>query len=994
MVDFTIQPPYRIDELTELAILSNSTVRPDTSWLNSNQIRQVRHLIDEIRPKCAEYNSIRNELLTHYDDSFFELDIDKLIKRFSSIWWRNKFVRWFNPLFHKDKADILRTTRNPELPSTISRDLHQARRLNLIRQEFENNRSRNSALLGVYDQGFRTDFDLVDNALQVAADVVRLAHVSPVPENLVQLVAYGYPPQVDLNVSANQIREGVRQWEATVQPFSSLIRMGQLPSIGSGFRQANLSAIEQWVRNSLTSLRSLCELTEAVLTNCIAQRPNSLPTLLADLDKNEQWRSLLSQLDAASDSLSQRFRNRYCGLDTNWVELLNALDWTKQARKLLNNRVPEQFIQLATKQDNRAIPFEPVVSGYNSVVELCETIQQRFSPEQLTTCGTPYQEVPLSAIGARAYTLQENLDLLELWVNYTAIKTRFISLRFDEFLRKLQQISSLPPASQISDIFYKSVYQAWINAIFDQDSNLTDFYGREHEQVIKDFRDCDKKLIELAKQRIINECNQRKRKYISTASAQQEIALLKKRGKEIRRLFEDIPNLLLKLKPCLMMSPASVSKFINLQKINFDVVIFDEASQLSTEEAVGAVCRGKQFIVAGDNQQLPPTSFFKSTFVVDEDDEEEDDLPPDFKSLLAECETILRRVSLKWHYRSKHESLIAFSNEKFYGGQLITFPAKESEPGEDLGVKFIHVPDGVYDGAKGKKKNLIEAQKVVEEIFKHFTRYPYTEPPHRRSIGVVTFNEPQMDAVKEVLEKQLEERSEFNRFFGEDLLEGFFVKNLENVQGDERDVIILTIGYGPDPQGRVYSRFGPITQEGGHKRLNVAITRARQKFIVVSSITYGQINIRETSKPGLLNLYDYLRYAQHGPTALALTNPLGAEEFDSPFEEDVANEIRALGYLVTPQVGCSGYRIDIGVSHQSHPGYFLLGVECDGATYHSAATARDRDRLRQQVLEKLGWKIHRIWSPDWWKRRTREIERLSQVLQETYQIYLGNSSRP
>lgn len=770
--------------------------------------------------------------------------------------------------------------------------------------------------------------------------------------------------------------------------------MGRLPSIDSGFRQANLSNVEQWVQDSITSLRSLCELTEGVLTHCIAQPPDSLATLLADLDKNEQWRSLLSQLNAASDSLIQKFGNRYRGLDTDWVELLNALLWTKQARNLFNDRVPEPFIQLATKQDNRAIPFEPVLSGYSSVVELCETIQGRFSPAQLTTCGTPYQELPLSAIGARAYTLLENLDLLELWVNYTAIKGKFISLRFDNFLRKLQQSSPLPPASHLSDIFYKAVYQAWANAIFEEDSHLTNFYGREHEQVVKEFRDCDRSLIRLAKQRVIHQCNARKHKYISTGAAQREIALLKKRGKELRKLFEEIPSLLLKLKPCLMMSPASVSKFISLQKIEFDVVIFDEASQLSTEEAVGAVCRGKQFIVAGDNQQLPPTSFFKSSFVVDEDDEDEDEdyLPPGFKSLLDESEAILRKVSLKWHYRSQHESLIAFSNERFYNGELITFPSRQSEPSEDLGVKFIHVPDGVYDGAKGRKKNIIEAQRVVEEIFNHFTRYPHTEYPHRRSLGVVTFSESQMDAIKEVLEKQLDERPEFNRFFAEDLLEGFFVKNLENVQGDERDVVILSIGYGPDPQGRVYSRFGPITQEGGHKRLNVAVTRARQKFIVVSSITADKINIRETSKPGLLNLYDYLRYAQHGSTALALTNPQGTEEPESPFEEDVAKEIRALGYLVTHQVGCSGYRIDIGVSHPSNPGYFLLGVECDGATYHSAATARDRDRLRQQVLEKLGWKIHRIWSPDWWKRRTTEVERLSQVLEETYQNYLTKIS--
>jgi very-short-patch-repair endonuclease len=332
---------------------------------------------------------------------------------------------------------------------------------------------------------------------------------------------------------------------------------------------------------------------------------------------------------------------------------------------------------------------------------------------------------------------------------------------------------------------------------------------------------------------------------------------------------------------------------------------------------------------------------------------------------------------LRWHYRSKHESLIAFSNRWFYESKLIIFPSAWAKH-EHLGIKFIYVPEGVYDRG-GKRDNRREAEVVTDLVFEHFARYP------DKTLGVVTFSIVQMTAIEDEVEQRLRSRPELERFFKDGRLEGFFVKNLENVQGDERDVMIFSVGYGKDQQRRITMNFGPLNKPGGERRLNVAVTRAREKVILVSSIRAADIDLSKTQAPGVLQLYRYLDYAERGEVALELTYPQGGEP-ESDLESDVAGEIRRLGYDVVHQAGCSGYRIDLGVVDPAEPGRFLLGVECDGATYHSAYTARDRDRLRQQVLEGVGWRIHRIWSPDWAVRRQTEVERLKRAIEEARQF--------
>ena len=442
-----------------------------------------------------------------------------------------------------------------------------------------------------------------------------------------------------------------------------------------------------------------------------------------------------------------------------------------------------------------------------------------------------------------------------------------------------------------------------------------------------------------------------------------------------------IPNLVTSLRPCFMMSPLSVSVYLEAQSYDFDLVIFDEASQVHTEDAIGTIMRGKQAIIVGDTKQLPPTSFFSTSlndedYDVDSDEEVEDNDAGAYESILDEASAILPERSLRWHYRSRHEHLIAFSNVKIYNSQLITFPSP-IDNASDSGVEYVYVKNGVYDRGR-KKNNMMEAKKVAELVFEHFKKHP------NRSLGVVTFSEAQQNAVDAAIRQIRLQNPQYDKFFIEDKEEPFFIKNLENVQGDERDTIIFSIGYARDNKGIMYMNFGPLSREGGYRRLNVAITRAKHNVKLVGSIVPTDIDLDRVSSEGVKMLRSYIEFAQQGTIALDKELNINYNiEFDSPFEEAVYDFLQSKGYNVVTQVGCSGFRIDMAIKHPTQSGKFAIGIECDGATYHSSRTARERDRLRQTVLEDMGWKIHRIWSTDWIKDQKSEEEKLINAVEKS-----------
>ena len=526
----------------------------------------------------------------------------------------------------------------------------------------------------------------------------------------------------------------------------------------------------------------------------------------------------------------------------------------------------------------------------------------------------------------------------------------------------------------------------WLDAVLPNFPAVQNFRGRIQNQTINEFCELDKGQFKIAQARVRERALSRIPDFNSINGARDEIAILKRelnkqrRLLPLRKLFMAIPNLVTSLRPCFMMSPLSVSVFLEAQSYDFDLVIFDEASQVHTEDAIGAIMRGKQVIIVGDTKQLPPTSFFSTSlndedFDVDSDDAIEDNDAGAYESILDEAVSVLPERSLRWHYRSRHEHLIAFSNIKIYNSQLITFPSS-TESAPDCGVEYVYVKDGIYDRG-GKKNNVSEARKVADLAFEHFKKHP------NRSLGVVTFSEAQQNAVDAAIRQKRLQNPRFDKFFIEDKEEPFFIKNLENVQGDERDTIIFSIGYAKDSKGIMYMNFGPLSREGGYRRLNVAITRAKHNVKLVGSIVPTDIDLEKVSSEGVKMLRSYIEFAQQGIVALEKELTFNYDlDFDSPFEEAVYDFLQSKGYNVVTQVGCSGFRIDMAVKHPTQSGKFAIGIECDGAVYHSSRTARERDRLRQAVLEDMGWTIYRIWSTDWIKDHKTEEEKLINAIEK------------
>lgn len=396
-------------------------------------------------------------------------------------------------------------------------------------------------------------------------------------------------------------------------------------------------------------------------------------------------------------------------------------------------------------------------------------------------------------------------------------------------------------------------------------------------------------------------------------------------------------------------------------------MIFDEASQIKPQDAISSLLRANQAIVVGDSKQLPPTTFFEVEVGSSVETRE------DLESILDETSAVLPNKELLWHYRSRSEELVNFSNHQYYNNRLITFPDNKVDKDS---IEFEYVEEGVYDRGKSRQ-NIPEAKRVAETVEELIEKHP------NKTIGVVAFSSAQERAVQEELEKRRSENPALNTYMNkEDTLEEFFVKRLEVVQGDERDIMVFSVGYGPDQAGKISMNFGPLNQSGGERRLNVAITRAREKVIVLSSLQPSNIDLSRTESVGVEHFKKYLKYAKEGENVLARDDSYTETlNFDSSFEEAVYNALEDEGYEVETQIQSSGYSIDLAIKHPNEPGEFILGIECDGAAYHSSKTARDRDRIRQSVLEQLGWNIYRIWSPDWITNRKREINEIKEKIE-------------
>ena len=970
----------RVKQLSHIAILCFSEDKPELQWFNPSNFQRTQEMLPKTKRDYHEHNSLKNRLEKVYSDQILKLDLDEMIRRYAGPY--KGFLRWLRPSFHRDQKQIALASREGRVPKSVLNDLLDVRRLKTLSAEIDANAESVRSSLGHFYKGYETDFQQAEKAAEIASEMFGLSGVTPIPENLAKLVSYGSNPPPSMKQTGKELQESVDKWDQMVRELSSLVPACQMPSSSLSIYQTPLAKLQDWTRETESKLHTLCEITNEILKTCKKDGPQNYRQLLEDLRNAENARRKEAEMLVEKEVLRQKFGLRFVGLDTNWEEILAILQWTKKVQALFGTSpIPELFVNAISRGAAYAPSNHDLAMHYDRTLKSTAALESRFETGS-TYQGKKLQGMVIESIHDRIRLLRNRVDDLQVWMDFKDIRNRFSQRGLDAFFNRLTE--NPPFASQLANVFRRAAYQEWINSLYDEDPCLGRFRRENHEQLIAEFRKLDEELIRLSSYRVMQAANDRKPQDILIQASDSEAnTLLKEAAKKrrlmpIRNLMQKIPHILFRLKPCLLMSPISVSQFLG-PELKFDLVLFDEASQIVPEDAIGSIYRGKTIVVAGDDQQLPPTSFFQKGMIEDYDwDEMSDEEGEVFDSILDEFQgSGLPVKTLRWHYRSRHEELISFSNHRFYGDTLITFPSAVAKH-ETLGVKLVHVPDGIYDRG-GRRDNSREAEVVSDLVFEQFRQYP------KKTLGVVTFSMAQMEAVEEAIERCRKEQPEYERFFKEDRLEGFFVKNLENVQGDERDVMIFSIGYGRDQQGQITMNFGPLNKPGGERRLNVAVTRAREKVILVTSIKASDIDLSATSSEGVLTLYHYLDYAERGPDALKLIHPQSGE-FESPLEEDVAEEIRRMSYNVIPQVGCSGYRIDIGVIDPANPGRFLLGVECDGATYRSSYSARDRDRLREQVLKKLGWRIYRVWAPTWVARRESEVRRLKDALEQAREL--------
>lgn len=586
-------------------------------------------------------------------------------------------------------------------------------------------------------------------------------------------------------------------------------------------------------------------------------------------------------------------------------------------------------------------------------------------------------EAPLGQLQELLNELATVTHLLRDWTSWCRSRRQAVQEGLAPLVEDLEAGQVAPDRAGAA--FRLAYARWWAPLVLDLDPVLRGFRRFQHEHAIADFRQIDDMVRAQATHRVLDAIAHGL-PAIQSVPRNSELGLLRHQmelqrpSRSIREMIGAMPEHFGKLAPCMLMSPLSIAQYLPPNQALFDVVIFDEASQITTWDAVGAIARARQTIVVGDPKQLPPTNFFGRN----EEDEDVVEHEKDLESILDEVRASGIPVrDLRWHYRSRNESLIAFSNHHYYQNRLVTFPSPNVD---DQAVRLRKVA-GVYDRGKSRT-NRTEAQAIVDEAVGRLEAWLALPEPARPTLGVITFNAQQQSLIQDLFDAARRQRPGLEWYFAEDRIEPVIVKNLENVQGDERDVILFSITFSEDAARKRSMDFGALNRDGGERRLNVAVTRARQELLVFSGFTADQIDPDRAKGMGVRHLKAFLDFAERGAIALPAEDQGSVGALESPFEEAVAAQLARRGWDVVPQVGISGFRVDLGIRDPDRPGTYLAGVECDGATYHSSATARDRDKVREQVLRGLGWTIVRVWSTDWWFDPAGAADRLHAALSE------------
>lgn len=793
---------------------------------------------------------------------------------------------------------------------------------------------------------------------------------------------------IDLNSEAWLLRRGdIREMISKGQLLSGLYKKHKEALIPEAWTadildiRLNLIAHGQkWYKFLIGGYRSANQRLASLMKTAL---PEDVNERLQIVDAISEARHMESEMNALEPLMVSLYGKHWSKHHTAWEQLNRQADYLANIhQQYADHQISRQLLDFLKKEGaaQTAAAFAADLKQYVSAV--ASRRNAAFTALILNESkGISQSEIePMTFRAQEAFWLKraERFAELQIVIDWNNLAAAAEQNKFGYLIDIASQWVSA--AQWLKASVLKTWYEYLIGQAFREHPELTQFERVSHENTIERFRRLDQLNLVYNRAKVAL----KHWEAIPKSHAGGQVNVLKiefnKRARHmpIRKLVEEAGAAMQAIKPVWMMSPMSIANFLPPGSIDFDLIIFDEASQVRPVDALGAIMRGQQLVVVGDTKQLPPTSFFDK---LNSDVEDEDNQTADIQSILGMCDGQgAPSHMLKWHYRSRHESLISLSNHEFYENKLVIFPSPGSR--QSLGLRFHHLADALYDRGK-TRTNPVEAERVAQAVIAHAQQTP------ELSLGVVAFSTSQMQAIQGALESQRRQHPEVETFFKSHAHEPFFIKNLENVQGDERDVIYISIGYGRIDNGTVPMSFGPLNNEGGERRLNVLITRAKMRCEVFTNITAADLKVAENAKFGIRALKSFLYFAQFAKFEQS-SDPIITEI--RPFEEKIARELTAAGYTVRNKVGSAGFYLDLAIVDAENPGRYILGIECDGQNYAKARSATDRDRLRDQVLEIFGWNTYRVWATDWYRNPEREFRRIVEAI-ERAKIMVANSDQ-
>ena len=964
-------PENRVGLMQARSLLRVLSIRHPVlqAWFRDDQFDSIKKQIREWKELSDKVNALKEQIDASWNAEFYRLDFRRLISKFTGDY--KSFFKRLGAEYKSDKNAMISARKGH--PSRLD-DRECAAGLHLLRDyrealdQYSHAAEKAADILGQYDRGTDTDWDeliRIFNECETAQSYFRQYGISDVVLMHLEKTYSERTKAILPSLNAISVESAVGALDDAIAAAADKEK--------TFAAQARITDKQILSLEAVSDAFSLCKHAAASFMTPDMPAPASTEELLHLF---EALTGMIRRAHETKQSLEIYFAN------DQWPV---PRDVMPELMELFEERIDTEALTSYAAQLREHYSSLQAEAFCGCIAHACDSIRV---PEQESILRTysgwfpalDCRSVPLQALSDQISQCRD-IESLQSWLRFAGIHQKCSDHGMTDYLAFVERQHIAP--REIVPVYRKSFLTKWLmdTLVLENVPDLQNFQSYAHEKIITDFKEKDSSQLRIAQARLIDKLSHEKPSGINRlASAMDEVTILRREAEKkrritpLRRLFKTIPALLQKLKPCFMMSPLSVSYFLDSDMYHFDLVIFDEASQILPEDAVGAIYRGRQVIIAGDTRQMPPTSFFAAASRNTEDydtDEDSDEYCPDIvsESVLDEAVACLPSCTLLWHYRSRDESLIAFSNRQLYNNSLITFP--NCSRLEDRGLEYVYVPNGCYEGS-GRNCNVTEAKKCLALVVEHIQKHP------DRSLGIIAFSEKQQAVIEDVVSDFRLKNRQYEDFFDETRDEPFFVKNLENVQGDERDTIIFSICYAKNAQGKMYQRFGPLGQDGGERRLNVAITRAKYNVKLVGSILPTDIVVREGTKDGVRMLREYIYYAMQNDYGISPGNPA----VDEPFSDQIAAFIESSGYRCRRNVGASAYKVDIAVEKPGYADVLMAGIECDGPHYANTRTARDRDVLRRDIMSSLGWRLYHVWSMAWYLNPAEEKKRLLDFLKQ------------